>query len=36
MDMKIFIVSMGLGRLFQYALIIFGVEIIAKLLPFSI
>jgi membrane protein YqaA with SNARE-associated domain len=36
MDKKVFLISMGLGRLFQYALIIFGVEIIAKLVPFSI
>jgi membrane protein YqaA with SNARE-associated domain len=36
MDVRIFAISMSLGRLFQYALLIFGVHVLLKFLPFSI
>lgn len=36
MDSKPFIISMGLGKLFQYALLIFGIELLTRFLPFGI
>lgn len=36
MDIKIFVVSVGLGKLFQFALLIFGVQLLARFLPFGI
>jgi len=34
MDLKTFIISMGLGKFFQYALLIFGIELITRFIVY--